>query len=229
MYFLVDVFLLALLICVIWASVKFGFTGNFVFGIVRTVLAIACGLGASVGIFILMKHFGWISYMSDGVRHFFGEISTNLGTVLTDATYRFAAEIIAYIPFGLLFFVLGYVLSYFLVKWIFRTLLLPIFYSIKHVKAVKIIDNILGLCFNLAIYLGAVAVVFGAVHAFNDGDRYKDVAGGGENPTLAQKLVNDFCEPVLSYLHEDFSASVVGGLIYEYNPLNGVIKALIEK
>ena len=41
MYFLVDIFLLAILACVIWASVKFGFTRNFVFGIVRTLLAVA--------------------------------------------------------------------------------------------------------------------------------------------------------------------------------------------
>ena len=228
MYFLIDVFLLVILICVIWASVKFGFSGNFVFGIVRTLLAVAGGAGLCFGVYMLMKHFGWLAFMSDGVRGFFGEISTNLGDVLTDANYRFAAEIIAFIPFGILFFIIGYIAAYFLVKWIGQVLFMPALYSIKHVKALKIIDNILGLCFNLAVYLGVVACVFGGVHALNEDDRYKDVTKAGEDATLAQKLINDFCEPVLGRLHEDFSASVIGGLIYEYNPLNGTFKELIK-
>lgn len=229
MYFLVDIFLLAILACVIWASVKFGFTRNFVFGTLRTLLAVAGGAGLCFGLYMLMRHFGWLAYMSDGVRNFFGEVSTNLGTILTDEHYRFASEIIAFIPFGILSFIIGYVIAYFIVKWIVQAVFLPVVYSVKHVRAFKIIDNILGLCFNLAVYLGVVVALFGSVHALNEDGRYKDVTKSGESPTLANKLINEACEPVLDYLHEDFSASIVGGIIYEYNPLNGQFKEWLNK
>ena len=109
-----------------------------------------------------------------------------------------------------------------------QAVFLPVVYSVKHVRAFKIVDNILGLCFNLAVYLGVVVALFGSVHALNEDGRYKNVTKSGETPTLANKLINDACEPVLGYLHEDFSASVIGGLIYEYNPLNNQFKEWLK-
>ena len=77
MFFLVDIFLLAILICVIWASVKFGFSRNFVFGILRTVIALGGGAALAFGVYMLMDGQGWLAYMSDGVRKFFGEVSSD--------------------------------------------------------------------------------------------------------------------------------------------------------
>lgn len=65
MFFLVDILLIAVLVCVIWASVKFGFTRNFVFGILRTVIALAGGAALCFGVYLLMDKFGWIDYLSD--------------------------------------------------------------------------------------------------------------------------------------------------------------------
>ena len=228
MFFLVDILLIAVLVCVIWASVKFGFTRNFVFGILRTVIALAGGAALCFGVYLLMDKFGWIDYLSDGVRKFFGEISTNLGSVLTDKNYRFAAKIIAFLPFGILFCVLGYVITYYLIKLLVRSVFAPLLTCIKQFKWMKIIDNVLGLCFNLAIYLGVVACLFGGVHALNQNGRYKDVANKGDESNVPKEIVNNFCEPILNNLHEDFSAAVLGGLIYEYNPLNSTFEKLFN-
>lgn len=228
MFFLVDILLIAVLVCVIWASVKFGFTRNFVFGILRTVIALAGGAALCFGVYLLMDKFGWIDYLSDGVRKFFGEISTNLGSVLTDKNYRFAAKIIAFLPFGILFCVLGYVITYYLIKLLVRSVFAPLLTCIKQFKWMKIIDNVLGLCFNLAIYLGVVVCLFGGVHALNQNGRYKDVANKGDESNVPKEIVNNFCEPILNNLHEDFSAAVLGGLIYEYNPLNSTFEKLFN-
>lgn len=228
MFFLVDILLIAVLVCVIWASVKFGFTRNFVFGILRTVIALAGGAALCFGVYLLMDKFGWIDYLSDGVRKFFGEVSTNLGSVLTDKNYRFAAKIIAFLPFGILFCVLGYVITYYLIKLLVRSVFAPLLTCIKQFKWMKIIDNVLGLCFNLAIYLGVVVCLFGGVHALNQNGRYKDVANKGDESNVPKEIVNNFCEPILNNLHEDFSAAVLGGLIYEYNPLNSTFEKLFN-
>lgn len=228
MFYLVDILLIAVLVCVIWASVKFGFTRNFVFGILRTVIALAGGAALCFGVYLLMDKFGWIDYLSDGVRKFFGEVSTNLGSVLTDKNYRFAAKIIAFLPFGILFCVLGYVITYYLIKLLVRSVFAPLLTCIKQFKWMKIIDNVLGLCFNLAIYLGVVACLFGGVHALNQNGRYKDVANKGDESSVPKEIVNNFCEPILNNLHEDFSAAVLGGLIYEYNPLNSTFEKLFN-
>ena len=228
MFFLVDILLIAVLVCVIWASVKFGFTRNFVFGILRTVIALAGGAALCFGVYLLMDKFGWIDYLSDGVRKFFGEISTNLGSVLTDKNYRFAAKIIAFLPFGILFCVLGYVITYYLIKLLVRSVFAPLLTCIKQFKWMKIIDNVLGLCFNLAIYLGVVVCLFGGVHALNQNGRYKDVENKGDESSVPKEIVNNFCEPILNNLHEDFSAAVLGGLIYEYNPLNSTFEKLFN-
>lgn len=228
MFFLVDILLIAVLVCVIWASVKFGFTRNFVFGILRTVIALAGGAALCFGVYLLMDKFGWIDYLSDGVRKFFGEVSTNLGSVLTDKNYRFAAKIIAFLPFGILFCVLGYVITYYLIKLLVRSVFAPLLTCIKQFKWMKIIDNVLGLCFNLAVYLGVVVCLFGGVHALNQNGRYKDVANKGDELSVPKEIVNNFCEPILNNLHEDFSAAVLGGLIYEYNPLNSTFEKLLN-
>lgn len=228
MFFLVDILLIAVLVCVIWASVKFGFTRNFVFGILRTVIALAGGAALCFGVYLLMDKFGWIDYLSDGVRKFFGEVSTNLGSVLTDKNYRFAAKIIAFLPFGILFCVLGYVITYYLIKLLVRSVFAPLLTCIKQFKWMKIIDNVLGLCFNLAVYLGVVVCLFGGVHALNQNGRYKDVANKGDELSVPKEIVNNFCEPILNNLHEDFSAAVLGGLIYEYNPLNSTFEKLFN-
>ncbi len=228
MFFLVDILLIAALVCVIWASVRFGFTRNFVFGILRTVIALGGGAGLCFGIYLLMDKAGWLDYASDGVRRFFGEVSVNLGSVITDENYRFVAKIIAYLPFGILFLILGYVITYYLIKLVVRGFFSPVLYCVKKYKWVKIVDNVLGLCFNVAVYVGVVACLFGGVHALNANGKYKDVAGKGESSDVAKGLINDFCEPMLTSLHEDFSAAVLGGIIYEYNPLNSTFEKLFK-
>ena len=50
MFFLIDIVLFVLLGLAILFSIKKGFTGHFVFGIVKTVLSIAAGVGAAVGV-----------------------------------------------------------------------------------------------------------------------------------------------------------------------------------
>lgn len=229
MFFLVDIFLLAILICVIWASVKFGFSRNFVFGILRTVIALGGGAALAFGVYMLMDGQGWLGYMSDGVRKFFGEVSSDAAAVLNDAQYRFVAKLIAYLPFGLLFFVLGYVITYYLIKLIVSLFFFPVLTCIKKIRWVKIADNVLGLLFNLAVYIGVVVCLFGAVHALNEDGVYSNVAAKGETEeNVAKDVVNNFCEPVLTTLHEDFSASVIGGCIYEYNPLNKTFKKIFD-
>lgn len=229
MFFLVDIFLLAILVCVIWASVKFGFSRNFVFGILRTVIALGGGAALAFGVYMLMDGQGWLAYMSDGVRKFFGEVSSDAAAVLNDAQYRFVAKLIAYLPFGLLFFVLGYVITYYLIKLIVSLFFSPVLTCIKKIRWVKIADNVLGLVFNLAVYIGVVVCLFGAVHALNEDGVYSNVAAKGETEeSVAKDVVNNFCEPVLTTLHEDFSASVIGGCIYEYNPLNNTFKKIFD-
>jgi len=99
MYFLVDAIFIVLLIFLIWVSIKFGFTRNFVFGIIRTIIGIAGAIGACVGVYLLMENFGWLDFMADGVANFFG----------MGADLRIVAKIVAYLPFAVLFLIVGYI------------------------------------------------------------------------------------------------------------------------
>lgn len=238
MYFIVDLLLLIILLGVVITSIKFGFTRNFIFGIIRTVIAFAGGIGACVGVFLLMNHFGWIDYLADAVVGFFG--SPDWLNQANPDNLRIVARIIAYLPFALLFLILGYLFMHWFINLIVRLVFAPIFVSRKKVKGIKIVDNILGFILNFAIYAGIVLAIFGFVHGINtvadeDGDKVYDnfstvmfgEPSGGVTDFLAD-TVDKFTAPMFLKWHESFSASPIGSLIYEYNPLNGVFEGIVE-
>lgn len=235
MYFIVDLLLLIILVFVIVASVKFGFTRNFIFGILKTIIGFAGAIGACVGVYFLMNHFGWLDYLSDAVVGFFGNVS-NPNAILNDDTFRIVAKIIAYIPFGILFIILGYLFVNWFMGILMKGIFLPIFYARKHVKAVKIIDNVLGLILNLGIYVGILLVAFGFVHGINsvndgEGEPVYDklsMALFNEDESFIAETVNKFTGPMFNKWHESLTASPIGSIIYTYNPLNGVFEGVVE-
>ena len=105
----------------------------------------------------------------------------------------------------------------------------PVFDARKNGGKLKIADNVLGFILNFAFAAGVIMCVFATVHAFNEGDRYKNVSGAQdpEHPSFGQQIVNELSEPILSDLNESFTASPIGYLVYNYNPLNGVFSSLI--
>ena len=229
MYFLVDAIFIVLLIFLIWVSIKFGFTRNFVFGIIRTVIGIAGAIGACVGVYLLMDNFGWLDFMADGVANFFG-----MGVDL-----RIVAKIVAYLPFAVLFLIVGYIVLHKLINWLVKLIFLPFFYARKHVKAIKIIDNVLGLVLNLGLYFGIILASFGFIHGVNtvvdkDGTPVYDSVGSIISPEedgfagFAADTVNKIVTPMFDNWHENLTAAPISGLIYEYNPLNGMFEGVVK-
>ncbi len=239
MFFIVDLVLILILVMVIVASVKFGFTRNFIFGILRTIIGMAGAVGAAAGVFLLMNYFGWIDYLADPVVKFFG--NQTWFNQANPNNIRIVAQIVAYLPFGVLFLILGYMLLHWLVNLLMKVIFLPFFHAKKHVTAVKIIDNTLGLILNLGLYLGVVFAIFGFVHGINtvqddSGDYlYDDVSivlfGDNEDPDaltdFLANTVDNFTGPMFNKWHESLSASPIGSLIYEYNPLNGMFEEMV--
>ena len=229
MYFIVDIVLILLLILVIVTGVKYGFFRNFVFGILRVLLSVAGAVGAAVGVYFLCLKLGWLDFIALRVAEMFSAITTVLGDIASDENVAFVAKIIAYIPIGIVAFIIGYILVYVLSAFILKLVFRPLFKAREKGGAVKIIDNVLGLTLNLAVMFTCIFAFFGAVHALNEDGRYKNVTGASdpEHPSAGQKIINDLAEPALSDLHENFSASVLGGIIYEYNPFNGLFKRIL--
>lgn len=239
MFFLVDLVLLLILGFVIFASIKFGFTRNFIFGILRTVIGIAGGVGACVGVYMLMELFGWLNYLADPIVQFFGNQSWF--NAANPNNLRIVAEIIAYIPFAVLFLILGYILVHWLINLLVKLVFAPVFAAKEKIPAVKIIDNVLGLILNLGIYLGVVFAAFGFIHAvntveFTPGDGvYDDVSVmifGDEDPNALNDFVSNTIDnvtgPMFNGWHESLSASPIGNIIYEYNPLNGMFEGIVK-
>lgn len=239
MYFIVDLVLILVLVCVITASVKFGFSRNFVFGILRTIIGMAGGIGACVGVFFLMHTFGWLDYMAQAVINLFGNPawlnSANPNNL------RIVASIISFLPFAVLFLILGYILLHKLVNWLVKLIFLPFFVARKKVKLVKGLDIALGLIFNLALYLGFVFALFGFIHGINtvqdaSGDYlYDDMSvivfgqnddAGALNDFLAN-TVDGITGPMFNKWHESLSASPIGSILYNYNPLNGLFDGIV--
>ena len=221
MFFIIDAILVALVLCVFWFGIKKGFSGNWIFNILRTVIAFGGAGGAAAGLYLLMDKFGWLAVMSDGVVGFFGNIKVNLGDVFTQETFVMVCKILAFIPFAILFAILGYVLTYWLLGILLKILSVPL-NKLRQFTVWRVIDNILGCAFNLAILGGVTLAIFGVIHGLNSSDTYKHVLGENGN-----KNINHSIEVVLDGMHENLSAGVVTGLIYEYNPLNDMFKDLI--
>lgn len=240
MFFLVDLVLLLILAFVIFASIKFGFTRNFIFGILRTVIGIAGGVGACYGIYLLMDAFGWLNYLADPIVQFFGNQSWF--NAANPVNIRIVAEIIAYVPFAVLFLILGYILVHWLINLLVKLVFAPIFTAKEKIKAVKIIDNVLGLILNLGLYLGFVFALFGFIHAVNTveftaGDYvYDDVSAvifqENDDPDaltdFVSTTIDNFTGPMFNNWHESLSASPIGSLVYEYNPFNGLFEGIVK-
>ncbi len=221
MFFIIDAVLVILVLCVFWFGIKKGLSGNWVFNILRTLIAFGGAAGAAAGMYILMDKFGWLTVMSDGVVGFFGNIKVNLGEMLTQETFITVCRILAFITFAILFAILGYVLTYWLLGIIFKILSVPL-NKLRQFVVWRVIDNVLGCLFNLAILGGVTLAIFGVVHGLNSTDTYKHVLGENGN-----KNVNHSIEVILDGMHENISAGVISGLIYEHNPLNDTFKNLI--
>ncbi len=216
MFFIVDIVLFALLGLAILFSIKKGFTGHFVFGIVKTVLSIAAGIGAAVGLYFLFDKIGWIALMKDNVVAFFGNVGANIGS-WNQETFEKVCAVIGYLPFGIVVAVIVYVLFFLLIGLLYRVTLGKCRISWK---PWKIIDNVLGFVLNIGLVAILVLFSFGVIHAFNEGEKYKAVAGT-ETPIL--QPINRSVEGGITSLHENISAAPFGGFIYEHNPLNDMI------
>lgn len=239
MFILVDVLLLVCLGFIIFASIKFGFTRNFIFGILRTVFGIAGGVGACVGVYFLMDYFGWLDYLGQGVAGFFG--NPEFVNPVNADSFSVLTNIVAYLPFGVLFIILGYILVHFLVNLLFKGIFAPIFILKKRNRTFKIIDNVVGLVFNLGLFFAVVLVSFGFIHGINtvkDGDDYvydnvssiiftEDAKDNALIGTVSH-AIDDLTTPLLNAVHEGLTASPLGSLLYEYNPLNGVFESVVK-
>lgn len=239
MYFLIDAIIIALTVLLVVVSIKFGFSRNFVFGILRTIIGIGGAVGACVGVYLLMDKFGWLDYMADGVVGFFGNVS-NPGELLNDTTFRMIAKVIAFLPLALLFLIVGYIILHKLINWIVKLVFLPFFVARKKCKVVKIIDNVLGLVLNLGLFFGVIFASFGFIHAVNTA-KYSDGTYVYENVSrimfedntnainqFAGDTIDNIATPMLNKWHENLTASPIGSLIYEYNPLNGVFDEVVK-
>ena len=219
MYFIIDGILIGIMVLIVVFGIRKGFTGHFIFNILRTVLAFACGAGAAVGAYFLMESFGWLDFMKDGVISFFGNITNTFGGAITQDSevVGMIFKIIAFLPFGILALVLGYIIGYYLLGLIMKFITVPLA-KLRKYTAWRVIDNILGTVVNFAILGAVVLAVFGAVHALNQNGKQNAVLG---EDTPAE-FANHSIEVVLTTMHENISAAPLGGLIYEYNPLNGM-------
>ena len=115
MFFLIDIVLFVLLGLAILFSIKKGFTGHFVFGFVKTILSIAAGIGAAVGLYFLFDKVGWLRLMGDNVASFFGNVGSNIGETWNQATYEKLCAIVGYIPLGIIVAIVVYVLVFLLI------------------------------------------------------------------------------------------------------------------
>ena len=178
--------------------------------------------------------------MADGVVNLFGNpawlIEANPNNL------RIVARIIAFLPFALVFLILGYILLHRLINLLVKGVFLPFFAARKKSKLVRWVDIALGLLLNLGLYIGFVLVLFGFIHGFNtvqtsDGDYvYDDVSiilfGQNEDPDaltdFLAETVDNITGPKLNRWHESLNASPIGGFIYRHNPLNGLFENVVE-
>ncbi len=226
MYFIVDGLLIGIFILALWSSIRRGLSGHFFFGIIRTIIGIAAGAGLAFGVYMLMKHFSWIEYMTEGVITFFGELKWG---IIPSDMFRMVMSVIAFLPFGVLFFVVGYLIGVKGICGLIKLIFLPLFALRKNTKVVRIIDNVLGTILNLALYSVLVFGIFGFVYVFNyDANDVPQAEvstiamatpANGEDPKILARTINNVTTPILGGLHESFSAAPIGHVLYENNPL----------
>ncbi len=220
MYFIIDAILLVILFLVIFFGLKKGFTGNWIFNIIRTLIAFAGGAGAAVGVYFLMSRFGWLNVMSDSVKDFFGKAKTPIASFVNSDMALMVFKILAFLPFAALFMVVGYVLFYWLLGYVFKIFTVPL-EKFRENKVWRIIDGVFGLLFNLAIFGGVTLAIFGVIYTLNATDVYTHVLGKNVMPN-----VNHSIEIILNSMHENLSAGVISGFLYNNNPLNGMLKGM---
>ena len=240
MYFIVDLVLILLLLCIVFTSIKYGFSRNFVFGLLRTIIGMAGGIGLCAGAFILMNNFGWLDIMADAVVNFFGNPAWLQAS--NPNNLRIVARIVAFLPFALILLILGYIILHRLINFLIKGIFLPFFVARKKVGLVRGLDIALGLIFNLALYIGFVLVLFGFIHGVNtvqtsDGDYvYDDVSiilfGENDDPDaltdFLANTVDNATGPMFNKWHESLNASPTGRFIYQYNPLNGIFEDVVK-
>ena len=226
MYFVVDGLLIGIFFLALWSSIRRGFSGHFVFGILRTIIGIAVGAVTVFGVYMLMKHFSWIEYMADGVIAFFGELTTSF---IPNDLYRMVMGIVAFAPFAVLFFIVGYLIGVKVICGLIKLIFTPIKLLRNNAKVFRIIDNVLGTVINLALYCAVVFAIFGVVYVFNyDKDNVPQAEVStiamatpdeGEDAKILARTINNITTPTLGGLHESFSAAPIGHVFYENNPL----------
>lgn len=248
MYFVVDGLLIGLFVIVLYTSIRRGLSGHFVFGILRTLIGIAAGGATVFGVYMLMTHFSWLDYMADGVVKFFGEIRFSLGGILTSDAYRLVCGIIAFLPFALIFFIVGYLIGTKLICGLIILIFYPLRKLRSNSKIFRFLDNILGIAINLALYAVVVLGVFAGVYVFNyekkdvtaeDGSKKieyvlrDDVSDLSivKDDKIASRTVHNLTAPMLNGLNESFIAAPLGSYLYENNPIflinNGYVYDMI--
>ncbi len=230
MYFVVDGLLIGLFLLVLVTSIKRGLSGHFVFGILRTIIGIAAGAAAVAGAYLLMTHFAWLDNMADGVAGFFGEIRMSLG-IITEDVYRLITGIIAFLPFAVLFFIVGYLLGTKVICGLISLIFYPIKALRKNAAIFRFLDNLLGIVLNVGLYAVVVLAIFGGVYVFNydrvEADNTVSYELKEEVADLAivdgdgflARTISNFTTPILDGLNESFIAAPIASLIYENNPL----------
>lgn len=226
MYFIVDGLIIGIFLLAVWSSVKRGLSGHFVFGILRTIIGIAAGLATVFGVYTLMKYCSWIDYMADGVVNFFGQLTTGF---IPNDLYRTVMGIVAFVPFGVLFFIVGYLIGVKLICGLIKLICYPIKLLRNNTKVFRIIDNVLGVILNMALYSVLVFGIMGFVYVFNYDDKnvpqaevskvYIAQTENGEEPKIVARTIDNIATPLLGGLHETFTAAPIGHVLYEHNPL----------
>lgn len=247
MYFVVDGLLIGLFVLVLYTSIRRGLSGHFVFGILRTLIGIAAGGATVFGVYKLMTHFSWLDYMADGVVKFFGEIRF---PIISNDVYRLVCGIVAFVPFALIFFIVGYLIGTKLICGLILLIFYPIRALRRNSKIFRFLDNLLGITINLALYAAVVLGVFAGVYVFNydktevtadDGskkieyvlrDDVADLSMVKDNG-LPSRTIHNLTAPMLNGLNESFIAAPLGSYLYEHNPIfligNGSVYDMIYK
>ena len=212
MYFVVDGLLIGIFFLALWSSIRRGFSGHFVFGILRTIIGIAVGAVTVFGVYMLIA--------------FFGELTTSF---IPNDLYRMVMGIVAFAPFAVLFFIVGYLIGVKVICGLIKLIFTPIKLLRNNAKVFRIIDNVLGTVINLALYCAVVFAIFGVVYVFNyDKDNVPQAEAStiamatpdeGEDAKILARTINNITTPILGGLHESFSAAPIGHVFYENNPL----------
>ncbi len=158
--------------------------------------------------------------------NFFGQLTTGF---IPNDLYRMVMGIVAFIPFGVLFFIVGYLIGVKLICGLIKLIFYPIKLLRNNAKVFRIIDNVLGVILNMALYSVLVFGIMGFVYVFNYDDKnvpqaevskvYIAQTENGEDPKIVARTIDNIATPLLGGLHETFTAAPIGHVLYEHNPL----------